>query len=103
MVSGVNSLKGRPKQIRQTQLRQCHIDRLIQNYTHTAKQKTIASEQINLNKVIIQAVAEATRVAIQTMVMASTPSQNNTGLKMSGSIMNQPIFNCNTKDNYEEL
>ena len=29
--------------------------------------------------------------------------QDNTGLKMSGSIMKQPMFNWNSKDKYEEL
>ena len=37
------------------------------------------------------------------MVMASTPRQDNTGLKMSGSLMKQHVFNWNGKDKYEEL
>ena len=65
----------------------------------------MASEQISQNELITQAVAEAARALIQTMAMAmaSTPRQDNTGLKVSGSIMNQPTFKWNAKDKYEEL
>ena len=41
-------------------------------------------------------------VAIQTMAMASTPKQDNTGLKINGSIMKQHMFNWNAKVKYEE-
>ena len=58
----------------------------------------MASKQISQNDFIVQAVAEAARVATQTMAVASTLKQENTGLKMSGSIMKWPIFN-----KYEEL
>ena len=70
---------------------------------NTAKQKKMASEQISQTEFITQAVVEAARVAIQTMAMASTTRQDNTGLKMSGSIMKQPTFNWNAKDKYEDL
>ena len=63
----------------------------------------MASEQINHNEFIAQAVAKAARVAVQTMAMASTSRQDNAGLKMSGSIMRQPMFNWNAKYKYKEL
>ena len=68
-----------------------------------AKQKKMASEQINQNEFLMQGITEAARAAIQTLAMASTSKQNNAGLKMNGSIMKQPIFNWNTKDKYEKL
>ena len=63
----------------------------------------MANEQISQYEFMAEAVAEAARFAIQTMVMASIPVQGNTGLKMSGSRMKQPTFNWNAKDKYEEL
>ena len=69
---------------------------------NTAKQK-MASEQISQNEFITQLVAEAARVVIQTMAMASIPWQDSTGLKMNGSIMKQPTFNWNAKHMYKEL
>ena len=54
----------------------------------------MASAQTNQNEFIAQAVAKATNVAIQTMVIASTSSPDNVGPKMSGPIMKQPTFDC---------
>ena len=51
----------------------------------------------------MQAVAEAARMAIQTMAVAGTSRQDNVGLKMSGSIIKQPSFNWSANDKYEEL
>ena len=63
----------------------------------------MASKQISQNDFITQAVAEAARVAIQTMAVASTQRQGNRGLKMCGSIMKQSMFNWNVKEKYEDL
>ena len=106
--------KGRLKQIRQTQVMQSpqKIDESTKavsyRQTHTQitqieLKKRMASEQISQNELFTQAVAKAARVAIQTMAMASTPRQDNAGLKRSGSTMKQPTFNWNAKDKYEEL
>ena len=62
----------------------------------------MASKQLSQNEFITQAVEKA-RVAVQTMAMASTSRQDNAGLKMSGSIMKQPVSNWDAKDRYEEL
>ena len=70
---------------------------------NTTKQKKMASKQISQNEFIAQAVAEAARVALQTMAMVSIPRQGNIGLKINGSIMKQHMSNCNAKDKYEEL
>ena len=63
----------------------------------------MASEQVSQNEFITQAVAEAARVAIQTIAMANTSRQENKGPRMSGSILKQPMFSWNAKDKYEEL
>ena len=51
----------------------------------------------------MQVVAEAARVAIQTMATASTSRQGNAGPKMIRPMMKQPTFNWSTKDKYEKL
>ena len=63
----------------------------------------MASEQINQNKFTVQAIAEATRVTIQTMTTASIARQENPGTKKSGPILKQPTFNWKAEDKYEEL
>ena len=63
---------------------------------NTDKQNKMASEQTSHNEFITKTVAEAARVAIQTMAMTSTPRQDNTGLKMSGSITS--MKNCKTSN-----
>ena len=63
----------------------------------------MASKQISQTKFIMQAVAKAARVAIHTTATAGTSKQDNTGPKMSGPIMEQPMFDWHAKDIYEEL
>ena len=63
----------------------------------------MTSKQINQNEFITQAVAEATRVAIQTMVITGMARQENAGTKMSELILKQPMLNWRAEDKYEEL
>ena len=63
----------------------------------------MANKQIGQNELIAQAVAEATRVAIQTMATTHMARQENTGIKMSQPILNQPSFNWRANDKYKEL
>ena len=63
----------------------------------------MASEQISQHEFIAQAVAEATRVAIQTMATTGMARQENAEIKMSRPILKQPTFNWRAKDKYEEL
>ena len=63
----------------------------------------MASEQISQNEFIAQAVAEATRVAIQAMATTSKARQENAGTKMSWPFLKQLIFNGRAEDKYEEL
>ena len=79
------SNKGILRQIKQIQSRQSHYG--------TVKYKKMASEQISQNEIIMQAVAEATRVAIQTIATTSMARQENAGTKMNGPILKQPMFN----------
>ena len=44
----------------------------------------IASEQTNTHEVIAQAVAEATRAAIQVLIAAGTKRPQNTGPRLGG-------------------
>ena len=63
----------------------------------------MASEQI-MSKVITRAVAESTRIAIQTMVEAQVERMHNTsGPKIGGPTMKQLTFNWNAEDKYSEL
>ena len=57
----------------------------------------MASKEISQSEFIVEAVAEVTRAAIQTMAVASTSRQDNAGLKMNGSKMKQPMSNWSTK------
>ena len=61
------------------------------------------NEQKNSNEYIAQAVAEAARATIQTMAMVSKTRAENTGPRISGTIVKQPTFNWITKDKYAEL
>ena len=61
------------------------------------------SKQIGQNEFIAQAVAEATRVAIQTMASTGMARQENVGIKMSSPILKHPTFNCRVENKYEEL
>ena len=63
----------------------------------------MASEQISQNEFIMQAVAKAAWVVMQTMATAGTSRQDNAGPKMNGPITKQPTFNWSAKDKYEEL
>ena len=54
----------------------------------------MASEQVSQKEFIAQAIAEATRVAIQTLTIAGMAKQEILGTKMSGPILKQPTFNC---------
>ena len=58
----------------------------------------MASKQTNQNEFIVQVVAKATRVVIQTLAIAGTTRVDNAGPKMSGPIMKQPMFDWSTKD-----
>ena len=63
----------------------------------------MASEQV-MNEVITKAVAEATRVAIQTMAEAQVERTHNiSGPKIGGPTMKQPTFDWNAEDKYSKL
>ena len=63
----------------------------------------MANDWTHANVYIPKAVSEATRVAIQTMFMASTVRTENVGSRKNGPIMKQPIFDCISKNKYAEL
>ena len=53
---------------------------------------------------LLQAIAEVTRVAVQTMATAGIGRQENPGTKiMSWPILKQPMFNWKAENKYEEL
>ena len=61
------------------------------------------SEQI-MSEAITRAVAEATRIAIQTMAEALAERMHNgSGPKIGSPTMKQPMFDWNTQDKYSEL
>ena len=63
----------------------------------------MASEHV-MNEVITKAVAEATRLAIQTMVEAwAERTHDISEPKIGGPTMNQPTFDWNVEDKYSEL
>ena len=63
----------------------------------------MALEQI-MNVVITKAVAEATRVAIQTMAEAQAERMHDiSGPKIGSPAMKQLIFDWNAEDKYSEL
>ena len=61
------------------------------------KTKHQNGKETNTNEYITQAVAKATRAAIQTM------SAENVRPRMSGCIMKQPTFDWSAKDKYAEV
>ena len=63
----------------------------------------MASEQTNTKETIVQAVAEATRAAIQSMAVARAERTQNSGLRLGRSVMRQPTFNWEAGDKYNEL
>ena len=63
----------------------------------------MSNEQINSNQYIAQAVAEASRLAIQTMSVAGTARTENAGPRMNRPIMKQPTFNWSSKEMYAGL
>ena len=63
----------------------------------------MASEQM-LSEAIARAVAEATRIVLQTMAEAQTErTQNVVGPQLSGPTLKQPSFNWEVPDKYTEL
>ena len=63
----------------------------------------MASEQV-MNEVITKVVAEATRVAIQTMAEAWVERMHNvSGPKIGSLAMKQPTFDWNAEDKYSKL
>ena len=61
------------------------------------------AEQIEMSKVIAKAVAEATRIAIQTMVeMQSSMGDSQQGPKIGGPVLKQPQSNWDEADKYWE-
>ena len=63
----------------------------------------MASEQI-MSKAIARAVAEATRIALQTMAEAwAERTHDRSGPKVGSPTMKQPMFDGNVQDKYSEL
>ena len=63
----------------------------------------MASEQI-MSNAITRAVAEATRIALQTMAEAWVDRMHDRSETKAGSTtMKQPTFNWNVQDKYSEL
>ena len=62
----------------------------------------MASEQV-MNEVITRALAEATRVVIQTTVEAHADRMHAISGPEVGSPMKQPTFDWNAEDKYSEL
>ena len=63
----------------------------------------MASEQTNSSEAITQAVAEAKRVAIQAMAEAGAERTQNAGPRLGRPVMEQPTFNLEAKDKYNEF
>ena len=63
----------------------------------------MATEHTNANAAIAQAVAEATRTAIQAMAVARAERTQNAGPKLGRPIMKQPTFDWISSDKYVEL
>ena len=61
------------------------------------------AEQVEMSEAIAKAVAEATRIAIQTMVeMQSRTAENQWGPKLGSPELKQPQFNWEVADKYSE-
>ena len=64
----------------------------------------MASEHVIVSQTITKAVAEATRVAIQTMATAAAERpQSTAGPKIVGPAKKQPTFNWEVEDKYSKL
>ena len=62
------------------------------------------ASQSMMSKAIAKAVAEATRVVLQTMAEAQAQrTQNAAGPKLGGPTLKQPMFNWEVPDKYTEL
>ena len=57
----------------------------------------------NANEAIMQAVAEATRTAIQAIAVAGAQRIQNVGPRLGGPPMKQLTFNWEAEDKYNEL
>ena len=62
----------------------------------------MASEQTITNEAIAQAVAEATRAALQAMALARAERTQNAGPRLGRPLMKQPTFNLE-KNRYNEF
>ena len=61
------------------------------------------AEQVEMRETIMKAVAEVTRIMIQTMVeMQSGVAENQQGPKLGSSVLKQPQFNWEAADKYAE-
>ena len=60
--------------------------------------RKMASKQTGQNEFTAQAVAETTRVAIQTMATTSMARQENAGIKVSRPIMKLQMFNWRARE-----
>ena len=67
------------------------------------KEAKMANEQTKSNEYITQAVAEAARVAIQTMSMTGTAIAESVGPKVGKPMIKQSTFNWYMEDKYNEL
>ena len=63
----------------------------------------MVNEQTNASEYIVQAIAKAARVTVQTRAMAGTARAANPVTRMSRPIMKQHTFDWSAKDNYAEL
>ena len=63
----------------------------------------MATEQTNANEAIGQAVAQATKAAIQAMAVAGPERTQNAGPKLGMSIMKQLIFHWSSTEKYTVL
>ena len=63
----------------------------------------MASEETNANEAIVQDVAEATRVAIQTMAAARADETQNVVHRLVVPMIKQPNVNWKAEDKYNKL
>ena len=67
-------------------------------------QKHIMASEQTMREAIARVVAEATRIALQTMVEAwAERMHDRSGPKLGGPTMKQPTFDWNVQDKYSEL
>ena len=73
------------------------------NKSQNTYKKIMASEQI-MSEAIARAVAEATRIALQTMAEAQVEgTHNESGPKVGSPTTKQPMFDWNAQDKYSVL